>query len=524
MSENNKSIGLNELVDYKPKSYSPFMEKVMKFLWKCSGADPDILKFAPYSDHIKSAGIGGVVLATAFMAALAMGFAMHSIFGGENAAGEHVGNWFVTLPIAIVWGLIIYNLDRFIVTTAKGDGTEKITWGEWGAMLPRLIMAVLIGLCISAPLETYIFKKEIQREWGISMKDLATSERLKIESNNNVLNQRNQADVKKVKDKIAIQQEKYDKANDEYQNELSGKNDKNGYGNGPVAKAKKEIVDRELAELVRLRNELKPFETDEVKFKKSIEEQKTKVEQEILQNKPGFLDQIMMLERLSSHGKAIPKIDPKTNEAIKGEEVEIYPSAFWPIWLVRLLFMIVEIAPVVFKFMIWKSSYDYMQDNVAQILEAKQGISLEYIIDENNKMHKVKENYNARRIVEVSKRQNDLEKENAIHAITLYAEQEREAMEKNPEKFIQNQGEPSVVSQTQDNAMNQDAAQQVEKQQDETQEGVTQQVNIEQGNANENVLDANASEPNADNPTTDTSIQENPEQKINGNENGSSDN
>jgi len=189
-----------------------------------------------------------------------------------------------------------------------------------------------------------------------------------------------------------------------------------------------------------------------------------------------------------------------------------------------LLFMIVEIAPVVFKFMIWKSSYDYMQDNVAQILEAKQGISLEYIIDENNKMHKVKENYNARRIVEVSKRQNDLEKENAIHAITLYAEQEREAMEKNPEKFIQNQGEPSVVSQTQDNAMNQDAAQQVEKQQDETQEGVTQQVNIEQGNANENVLDANASEPNADNPTTDTSIQENPEQKINGNENGSSDN
>ena len=61
--------------------------------------------------------------------------------------------------------------------------------------------------------------------------------------------------------------------------------------------------------------------------------------------------------------------------------------------------------------MIWKSSYDYMQDNVAQILEAKQGISLELIIDENNSLHKIKENYNARRIVEVSKRQNELEKE-----------------------------------------------------------------------------------------------------------------
>lgn len=130
----------------------------------------------------------------------------------------------------------------------------------------------------------------------------------------------------------------------------------------------------------------------------------------------------------------------------KGDPVytEIYGSAFWPIWLVRLLFMIIEIAPVIFKFMIWKSSYDYMQDNVAQILEAKQGISLELIIDENNSLHKIKENYNARRIVEVSKRQNELEKENAIHAITLYAEKEREEIDKDPSKFVKSQDEPEI--------------------------------------------------------------------------------
>ncbi len=128
--------------------------------------------------------------------------------------------------------------------------------------------------------------------------------------------------------------------------------------------------------------------------------------------------------------------DERTGQMV-AEKEEIYGSAFWPIWLVRLLFMIVEIAPVIFKFMIWKSSYDYMQDNVSQILEAKQGISLEHIVDENNNLHKVKENYNARRIVEVSKRQNELEKENAIHAITLYAAREREEIEKDPSRFIQ---------------------------------------------------------------------------------------
>ncbi|MFM7388854.1 MAG: DUF4407 domain-containing protein, partial [Bacteroidota bacterium] len=155
---------MNELVDYQKKEYGKTMDRIMKFSWKCGGADAQILQYAPYSDHIKAAGIGGVVLATTVMAMIAMGFAMHTIFG-ENTKDVHQGNWFVTIPAALVWGLIIFNLDRFIVSTVKGDGTEKITLGEWGAMLPRLFMAVIIGLTISAPLETHIFEKEINREW-----------------------------------------------------------------------------------------------------------------------------------------------------------------------------------------------------------------------------------------------------------------------------------------------------------------------------------------------------------------------
>ncbi|NBN99675.1 MAG: DUF4407 domain-containing protein, partial [Flavobacteriia bacterium] len=157
---------MNDLVDYQQKVYSPFMDRIMKFLWKCGGADAQILKYAPYSDHIKNAGIGGVVLATTVMAMVAMGFAMWVVFDG---------NLWVVFPAAFVWGLIIFNLDRFIVSTVKGDGTEKITLGELVSMLPRLVMAVIIGLTISAPLETFIFDKEIQREWGLSMKQLALS-------------------------------------------------------------------------------------------------------------------------------------------------------------------------------------------------------------------------------------------------------------------------------------------------------------------------------------------------------------
>ena len=141
----------------------------------------------------------------------------------------------------------------------------------------------------------------------------------------------------------------------------------------------------------------------------------------------GFLDKVMMLERLSSDGKKIPKIDPTThkpktlpNGAV--EQIEIVSPAFWAVWLVRLLFMIIEIAPVLLKLMLVKSPYDYMTENVHQILEAKQGISLHHMTDEHSQVHKLKENYNPKRIIAIVEHQNAKEEENAKQAITVFAE------------------------------------------------------------------------------------------------------
>ena len=445
MSENSNSIGLNELVDYQKKTYSTFMDGIMRFLWKCGGADPQILRYAPYSDHIKNAGIGGVVLATSVMAALAMGFAMHTIFGDNDAQGHH-GNWAITIPVAVVWGLIIFNLDRFIVSTVKGDGTEKITLGEWGSMLPRLIMAIIIGLTISAPLETHIFEKEINREWSRVTTKMGQNEQNGIELKYTDLQSKIDENVKIA----SLERNKADSLfmlkENSVQDIVAGRNGFSRCSGGPncstlshreIYKQRQDASDKR----DEFQRKLDDYNLQRDNLQKEKEDEIIKRVSEMKSLPPGFLDQLMMLEKLSHEGETYTPLDPITKKPQKnknGEPVRevLYAPAFWPIWLVRLLFMIVEIAPVIFKFMIWKSSYDYMQDNVSQILEAKQGISLEIITDENNKMHKVKENYNARRIVEVSKRQNELEKENAIHAITLYAEKEREEIEKNPEKFV----------------------------------------------------------------------------------------
>ena len=447
MTENNNSTGMNDLVDYQQKVYSPFMDRIMKFLWKCGGADAQILKYAPYSDHIKNAGIGGVVLATTVMAMVAMGFAMWVVFDG---------NLWVVFPAAFVWGLIIFNLDRFIVSTVKGDGTEKITLGELVSMLPRLVMAVIIGLTISAPLETFIFDKEIQREWGLSMKQLALSRSYDVEQEFKLREDALDKLVHK-NDSLAKEAKGRKEAKEDELNDLqAGIGKYQGAGCNLGSKCPKhhtiyESKDQAIADLRKAERSNDSI----MKIRATLKDEKVKkITSEIDKTeheKPGFLDKLMMIERLSANGKTVPKADPATGKPIEGTAVEIYGSASAPIWLVRLLFMIVEIAPVIFKFMLNKSSYDYMQDNVAQIVEAKQGISLEYITDEKNNMHKVKENYNARRIAEVAKRQNELEKENAIHAITLYAEQEREKIEQNPEAYVENDGStvpsnPSVLN------------------------------------------------------------------------------
>jgi len=469
MAENNNNIGLNELVDYQKKSYPTNMDKIMRFLWKCAGADQQILQYAPYSDHIKYAGIGGVVVATTVMATLAMGFAMHTIFASPvegtidpiTGGPELSGNWFITIPIALIWGLIIFNLDRFIVSTAKGDGTEKLTIPEIKAMGPRIIMAILIGLTISAPLETYIFKREIYREWQNVSNKMAIGRQYEIQ-------QKFLRELSDVKDNIMKNDtafsaatalfNKYDQECRDIQagvGQYAGRPCTNGktcktHGEIYLSRDKQELRMNELkSENQQLINQLKRIEAEQAK---EVKNEQAKIEK----RNPGFLDQIMMLEGLSSHGKEVEKYNAATGELVMindeksgkmiAEKEEIYGSAFWPIWLVRALFLIIEVAPVIFKFMIWKSSYEYLQENVSQILEAKQGVSLNNKLDENNKITTVRENYNAQRIAEVSKRQNDLEKENAIHAITLFAEKERENIEKNPENFVKPEAPESESS------------------------------------------------------------------------------
>ncbi|WPU94519.1 DUF4407 domain-containing protein [Mucilaginibacter sabulilitoris] len=130
------------------------MKKVTRFFWFCSGAHIDTLKKYPI-EHNKYVGIGATIFFTALFASLSGGYAMYFVFNGDAFA---VG---FAILFGILWGTAIFNMDRYIVSSINKDGTtnQQILQAS-----PRILLAIMIGVVISRPLELKIFDKEIRQK------------------------------------------------------------------------------------------------------------------------------------------------------------------------------------------------------------------------------------------------------------------------------------------------------------------------------------------------------------------------
>lgn len=160
---------------YTYDSFSPPGRKKSEFnfLWWCAGAHQDILRQHP-SEHSKYSGLGGVILATFVLAAIASGYAVYSVFG----------NWIWTIAFAVIWGLIIFNFDRFLVSTMRKYGVSRRK--QFWMALPRIALAILIGITIARPLELKIFEKEIDTK-------VVENNHKKMQLNDSLLRIENQA-------------------------------------------------------------------------------------------------------------------------------------------------------------------------------------------------------------------------------------------------------------------------------------------------------------------------------------------
>lgn len=129
------------------------MSKPGQFLITLSGARVDILALCP-GERIKFQSLGWAILITAGMAVVSMWFALTSAMGVPA---------YEALPLALLWGLVIMGIDRWLVTSLPHDRSSR----RWLLATPRLVLAILIGSLISTPIVLRVFQSEINNQISV---------------------------------------------------------------------------------------------------------------------------------------------------------------------------------------------------------------------------------------------------------------------------------------------------------------------------------------------------------------------
>lgn len=318
-----------------------------KFFWWCSGANQDVLMDCPQSEHNKYVGIGATVFFTGVLAMLSGGYALFSVFKSTYTAAA----------FGIVWGLVIFNLDRFIVSTIRKD---ELFWNEFKLVLPRLILAVILGIVIAKPLELKIFEKEIAQKVAEQQREFAIQTQRKTEQQFNPVMDSIRKEIDSYKNEISKVATSKDSLYAAFIGEAEGTRGTNKLGKGPVFKEKKQQYDKVEQE----------WKTLQAKYQPLIDER----EQQILKSKS---------MRDTAVANAQPTINNYDGLMARLDGLSKLPQT--PSLFIMLLFICIETAPVLSKLFSAKGPYDEKLKNIEHEIELN---TIENINFRNHELNK----------------------------------------------------------------------------------------------------------------------------------------
>ncbi len=306
------------------------MNGLHNFLLYCAGTNFSILKKSP-SDISKYVGIGGVVFFTGVLAALSSGYAFYTIFDSKL---------FATV-FGLIWGLMIFNLDRYIVSSMRKTGGF---WRQFFIALPRIILAGVLGIVISKPLELKIFEKEIDKQLNVIINRNKTKLQKEIKSRYDEQSIFYRTERDSILSEEKRLKEDLSAASLDLEKEIVGTTTetttgKKGFGSN--AKRKTEIkVQKQMA----YDNFLKDNKSKLDSFAVLLKAENNQFEQELKSTDPledkynGFAARMQALSELGSEFKILG----------------------WASLFITLLFILIEVSPVLVKLIMPKGPYDYI--------------------------------------------------------------------------------------------------------------------------------------------------------------------
>lgn len=401
---------------------TPKSSWLMRQFWKACGADRYLLERSTYSDQIKYFCLGGIVIATGVLAGVAGGYAIYTIFEPReqfaiDEDGIHMQTLMMATIFGIVWGLIIFNIDRFIVTsTGKGDGTEKITRQEFFSAIPRIIMGIIIALTISKPIEIRIFQKEIEAaltgDQQTFIEERSTEIRSKYETNHFDRLNKQEAKARAIESDL-------NSDIDKLKSELKNEEQKCPPGKDPPCRGPEWY---DIKKQLSSTQAQVPFAKQEMREKLAeINEEK----QKYLKKRNIELKNIE--KKAQSMGGLLKRI--QLAHKVAGWEISLF---------ITLLFMVIELTPIFFKMMLIKGPYDYMDDNTRELAKAEAGIEIEY------DFYTDKEGVERHKVINHAAEMKRKEKLAMIQAqeelneeiIKRWKEKKKKEIEENPDKYI----------------------------------------------------------------------------------------
>ena len=400
----------------------PKAGKFTRFLWDCAGGDRFLLERATYSDQVKYMCLGGIVLATGVMASLAGGYAFYTIFAPKSAEVldkmKTAGNTlevptdpltvFLSVIFGIIWGLIIFNIDRFIVaSTGKGDGTEKITRSELVGALPRIFMGAIIAITISKPVEIRMFKSEIDVELQNAQMEKEKEFRDKVDAEFNIEIGKVQKEINKYDSGIQDKINRHKELERQYIEEVRDVTE------GPRARAIKKQMDAVAKEIENAQSapEYQNLLAEKTKLE---EERKTKLKNsyKVASGLDGLVERI------------------KLSHKVAGNTITFF---------ITLLFLAIELTPVFFKLMLIKSPYDYIKDNNDDLIKTHHGIEVryDYYKDKEGLERHLVIHHDAQNQIFEKLKISRIQKELTEYALELYKQREKEKINENLDEYIQ---------------------------------------------------------------------------------------
>lgn len=305
---------------------------LQSFFILCSGADKNLLEGCSQGEKTKFVGIGATVFFTAVMAFLASAYALFTVFDSVYPA----------IAFGLVWSLLIFNLDRFIVSTIRKR--DQLS-AEFLQATPRILLAIIIAIVISKPLEIKIFEKEINTVLLKEKNAMALKNKKEVADYFKTDLDKNKAEITNLKTEISKKEKEVNTLYETYIAEAEGTAGTKKLGKGPVFKEKITKHDLSKKELDTLQKtnlaKIAVLEKENKKLEADLDKKVTQT-QPIIDGFDGLMARINALNSLP----------------------------WLPSFFIMLLFLAIETSPIIAKLLSPKGEYDYKLEELETALKA----------------------------------------------------------------------------------------------------------------------------------------------------------